>query len=258
MGNPFWRTSISRVQPNHVTVRGYDLAELIGNVSFGEVVYLLMKGELPEKGEGKLIEAILVSACDHSLAAPSADAVRFVASSGVPLQTAVAAGILAIGEWHAGAIEECARLLQQAFQPGDRREIRQIAFGMVRNARAEGRRMPGFGHPYHTSDPRVKRLLDLGEQLKLTGNYTELARHLETELLANYGKKIPMNVDGAIAAIISDLGIDWRLGKGFFIIARSAGLVAHAHEQMTQEKPFKAVELDQIDYKGPDERPLRK
>ena len=102
------------------------------------------------------------------------------------------------------------------------------------------------------------KLFEISESFGLADRHIRLALDIESELKAASGGRIGMNVDGAIAAIISDLGIDWRFGKGFFIIARSAGLVAHAHEQMTQEKPFKAVPLDEIVYTGPDERPFRK
>ena len=89
----FWKTAISRVRPNEILVRGYAIEELASRRSFGDVVCLLFTGELPRGNEGRLVEAILVTCCEHSLASPSVDAVRFVASSGVPLQTAVAAGV---------------------------------------------------------------------------------------------------------------------------------------------------------------------
>ena len=108
----FWKTSISQVRPNEILVRGYPIEELTSRRSFGDIVYLLLTGELPVGNEGRLVEAILVACCEHSLASPSVDAVRFVASSGVPLQTAVAAGVSGIGEVHGGAIEPCARLVK--------------------------------------------------------------------------------------------------------------------------------------------------
>ena len=111
MSQDFWRTNISEVEPNRILVRGYDIESLIARGSFGDVVYLLFKGEWPQQGEGRLIEAVLVSSCDHSLTAPSADATRLVASCGVPLPSAVAAGLLAVGDYHGGAIEGCARTL---------------------------------------------------------------------------------------------------------------------------------------------------
>ncbi len=113
----FWRTAISRVRPNEILVRGYPIEQLARQRSFGDVVHLLLTGELPRGEQGKLIEAMLVAVCEHSLASPSVDAVRFVASSGVPLQTAVAAGVSAIGDVHGGAIEAVRAIAARGRRP---------------------------------------------------------------------------------------------------------------------------------------------
>src|SRR5947209_13485104 len=101
----FWRTAISSVRPNEIRVRGYDLIELIGSRPFGDVVYLLLSGDLPRANQGRMMDALLVSACEHSVLAPSVNAARFVASAGVPLQAAVAAGTIGLGDSHGGAVE---------------------------------------------------------------------------------------------------------------------------------------------------------
>src|SRR5216683_6560731 len=111
---PFWKTSLSAVEPNKILIRGYRVQDLMENCSFGDVIYLTFKGELPAGNEGRMIEMIVVSSTDHSFLAPSIDATRFVASGGVPLQSAVAAGILSLGDHHGGAIEQCAKLLQES------------------------------------------------------------------------------------------------------------------------------------------------
>jgi citrate synthase len=244
----FWRTSISRVKPNEILVRGYPIEQLARQRSFGDVVYLLLMGELPTGGQGKLIEAMLVAVCEHSLASPSVDAVRFVASSGVPLQTAVAAGISAIGDVHGGAIEPCAEWLHAAVSEG--LELDAI----IERLKKDRKRLPGFGHPVHQDDPRTKVLLAMADELGLSGVHTKLAADLEKQSARWAGKKLPLNVDGAIAALICDMGIDPRLGKAFFIIGRAPGFVAHAHEQATVEKPFKAAAPADISYTGPERR----
>jgi citrate synthase len=244
----FWRTAISQVKPNEILVRGYPIEQLIRRCSFGDVVYLLLTGELPRRQQGRLIEAILVAVCEHSLASPSVDAVRFVASTGVPLQTAVAAGICAIGDVHGGAIEPCAKLLQQAVAK------RQNAKQILAELKRQGQRLPGFGHPVHKEDPRTAVLLAIGEELGLCGAHTKLVRELEEQSEKYAGKRLPLNVDGAIAALMSDLNIDPSLGKAFFIIGRAPGCTAHAHEQMTKEKLFKAAGHQQITYTGPGRR----
>ena len=108
MSEPFWKTAISRVEPNKIVVRGYNLVDLIGKYSYTDLTYLLWRGELPSGEHSRMMNALLTVCLEHSLNAPSVDATRFVASSGVPLQAAVSAGVAAIGDWHGGAIEQAA------------------------------------------------------------------------------------------------------------------------------------------------------
>lgn len=246
----FWKTAISRVAPDEILVRGYRIEELTRQRSFGDIVFLLLTGELPAGNEGRMVEAVLVSCCEHSLASPSVDAVRFVASAGVPLQAAVAAGVTAIGDTHGGAIEPCARLLSGAAAAGT------TGAALLRALRAEKKRMPGFGHRVHTADPRTTVLFEIAGQLGVAGRHGALAREIEEASTEVFGRRINMNVDGAIAAILCDLGIDPALGKAFFIIGRAPGYIAHAHEQTSKERPFKAAEPGDITYTGPDERPV--
>jgi citrate synthase len=195
-----------------------------------------------------MVEAILVACCEHSLASPSVDAVRFVASSGVPLQTAVAAGISSIGEWHGGAIEPCARLIKIAV------DEQKSASAILADLKARNQRMPGFGHATHTHDPRSKVLLELASQWKIAGRYTQFILDIERATQEIFGRALNANVDGVIAGLMCDMNIDPALGKAFFIIGRSAGYCAHAHEQTTKERPFKAADFSDITYTGPARR----
>lgn len=245
----FWKTAISRVRPGEVLVRGYPIEQLIQKRSFGDVVFLLLTGELPKPKEGKLIEAFIIACCEHSLAAPGTDAVRFVASSGVPLQVAVSAGVSAIGEVHAGAIEPCAKILHAAVKEG------KTAEQIFTDLKAQGKRLPGFGHPFHRpQDPRKVVLFELANSWSLVGPHAKLALELEKATEKMLGRALPMNVDGAIAALMCDIGMDPALGKAFFILGRSAGYIAHTYEQFTKERPFKAAAYDEIEYTGPDRR----
>ena len=246
----FWKTAISQVRPDEIRVRGYALEDLVRNKSFGDVTYLLLTGELPVGRQGDMVQAMLVACCEHSLASPSVDAVRFVASAGVPLQTAVAAGVSAIGEAHGGAIEPCAHLLHAAVAQG--KEQGQL----LRELKAAKRRLPGYGHPLHKNDPRVKVLLALAQEWAIAGAHVAYAHQVEDAAVEVYGRPLNMNVDGIIAAIMCDMGIDPGLGKAFFIIGRAPGYVAHAHEQATMERPFKAPSYDEITYTGPAPRDL--
>src|SRR6478672_9010085 len=147
MSKPFWRTSLSAVEPNKILIRGYRVQDLMDRCSFGDVIYLTFKGELPTGNEGKMLEMIMVSSTDHSFLAPLIDATRFVASGGVPLQASIAAGVISLGDHHGGAIEQCARMLQESVPAGT------TASEIVAGFRSRQQRVPGFGHPWHTRDP---------------------------------------------------------------------------------------------------------
>lgn len=165
------------------------------------------------------------------------------------MNAAVAGGILAIGDSHGGAIEACARLLQEEVGEGKEAET---AARLVSSFKEAGKRIPGFGHRLHREDPRSKALVEIAREEGMEGPYLRLALALEQELERSSGRRLPLNVDGAIAAVISEMGFDWRLGKGFFIISRAAGLVAHAYEEKAREKPMRKLADFEAVYDGPD------
>ncbi|HEX2030318.1 MAG TPA: citryl-CoA lyase [Actinomycetota bacterium] len=254
MSEAFWRTGIGRVRPGEILVRGYDLTELIGRRSFGDVTYLLLSGELPHGNEGRMMEALLVAAAEHSVVAPSVDAARFVASAGVPLQAAVAAGTIGLGEHHGGAVDAAARLFADAAETG--RPDREAALATGRRLKEQGRRLPGFGHVVHDPDPRAGRLFEVAGELGFRGRWCALAEAFERVSEDVFGRTLRMNVDGAMAALLLELGLDPGLGKAFYVIGRSPGLVAHVFEEQTRERPYRDVGWGSVDYDGPERRPL--
>jgi citrate synthase len=249
-----WRTGISRVGPNEIVVRGYDLMELIGNRSFGDVVFLLLSGDLPRGNEGRMVEAMLVAGCEHSVVAPSVAAARYAASAGVPLQAAVAAGTVALGDHHGGAVDACARVLLDARESGT--PDAEAALQACRVVKEAGRRLPGFGHVVHDADPRAARLFAVAGELGFRGGWCALAEAFEAATADVFGKRLAMNVDGALAALMLELGLDWRLGKAFYVMARTPGFVAHVHEEQTRERPYRSVDWRDVEYDGPAERGL--
>ena len=116
--------------------------------------------------------------------------------------------------------------------------------------------MPGFGHRLHNIDPRTAKLFSIAEKHGFKGKHIELCKALESALAEKLGKKLPINVDGAIAAVISDMGFDWQLGKGFFIISRVPGLIAHAYEEKNRERPMRKLGPLPFEYDGPGEREI--
>lgn len=249
---PFWRTAISDVRPGSIRVRGYDLVELIGRRSFGDVVYLLLAGDLPQGNEGRMVESCLVAAAEHSVVAPSVDAARFVASAGVPLQAAVAAGMIGLGDHHGGAVDACARNLLDADDTG--RPDREAALEIAGRHRAAGARLPGFGHVVHDPDPRAGRLLEVAGELGLRGRWCSLAEAFEAVTDEVFGRRLRMNIDGALGAILLELGLDRRLGKAFYVIARAPGFVAHVFEEQTRERPYRDIGWENVTYDGPEDR----
>ena len=255
-----WKTKITKVEPNHLVTRGYPQEDLIGNVPFSHVVYLLLKSELPSEENGKMMDAILTACIDHGVTPPTAIASRVVASGGVPLPTAVAAGILSIGDAHGGAIEKGARFMQEGISrmKNEGLSIEETASILVKESKEKKQRILGFGHRVHTSDPRTKRLFELAESLNISKDHVALAKAIERELENSLGRKLPINVDGAIAAITSDMGFDWRLGKGFFLLGRVAGLTAQVYEEQTMYKPMRKLFTVDHEYDGPKEKKIQK
>ncbi len=258
MSNPQWKTGITKVSPNNLVTRGYRQEDLIGEVPFSHAVYLILKGDLPGKNEGRMMDAILTACIDHGITPPTARASRTIASGGVPLPTAVAGGLLSIGDAHGGAIEKGARMLQEEVRGASDEGLEKVARRVVKAKRAKKERILGFGHRVHTKDPRTKKLLNVAEETGVKGKHVELALHIQEELSKSLGREMPLNVDGAVAAIISDMGFPWSLGKGFFLIGRAAGLTAQVHEEMTREKPMRPMFSREHDYDGPGERDLPK
>ena len=230
----------------------------MGNVSFGQVVYLALRGELPSENVGKMVDAILVSSIDHGATPPSALAAMTVASTGSPMNAAVASGILAISKFHGGAIEDCMGALLQVQDKIQAREI-SIAVAaeeLVAEYKEVGRRISGFGHRLHTRDPRSTKLFKLAKDLQVRGHFIKIAQTVESELAKQSGKQLPINVDGAIAAVLCELDFSPSLANAFFMIARLPGLVAHAHEEQTRQRPMRAIHPKDHEYDGPEDRSL--
>jgi succinyl-CoA synthetase alpha subunit len=252
-----WNTAITRVEPNKVAVRGYDIAELMGHVSFGAAVYLTICGELPLPPIARLMDAILVSSIDHGATPPSALAARTVASTGALLSAAVAAGVMSINRHHGGAIEACARQLKGIADRATRESISldEAAARTLAEMREAGERMAGFGHRLHTKDPRTTRLFELAREAGVDGVHMQAARAVE-KAFADAKRSLPINVDGAIGAILADLGMNPAAFNGIFMIARTPGLIAHVLEEQTREKPMRRIDPVNHGYDGPPGRSL--
>lgn len=253
-----WQTALTSITPNKILIRGYPVDEMMGRLSFAEAVYLLLMGELPTPAIGRMFSAILVSSLDHGVTPPSTLAARNVATSGAPLKDCVAAGLLAFGPHHGGDVESCMRFLDSGLaRARSGASLQQAAEQLVDECLAQQVVLPGFGHRFHTRDPRAARLFQMALELELEGEHVRLIRAIEQVLdarVATLDRPLPVNVDGAIAAICGDLGFAYELGNAIFLMSRLPGLVAHAHEERTRETPMRQIDPARGEYDGAHER----
>ncbi len=252
-----WFTGITDAQANHVLVRGYPVQELMGRVSFTDATYLVLMGELPTDRQRMLMDAILVCAVDHSITPPTARTARTVATSRAPLVSSLAAGILSISDLHGGAIEGAMRMMlavEKDWSAGA--DLNEAAAAKLEVYRESGTRVPGFGHRVHTDDPRAVRMLALLQENGSESRFAQVALALGRAVEEVLGRRLTFNVDGAIAAVLCELGMPPDLANGFFALARIPGLMAHVYEETVRERPMRTPDFDAARYDGPAERHL--
>ncbi len=251
------KTAITRVETDKIVTRGYNQRDLIEKIRYSDMIFLLLKGRLPSPQEGKMFNHVLVSFCDHGVTPPSTQTARLVASSGSPMNSAVAGALLSFGHKHAGAIERAMELYQSKIaslyitedSDIDNKQIASLAIDIYNEYLLSDKKIPGFGHRYHNVDPRAEKLMELAIKEGFIGPHIKLA--LAVEDLICEKKHIRLNVDGANAAILSDLGFTPDLGLGVFIVGRVPGIIAHIHEENMEEEEFrKFCDLDDVIYKS--------
>jgi len=255
------KTSIAGYDADHVTIRGKDLvADLMGKVSFTELMLLQLTGKTPTPAQVTILDAVLVTIMEHGLV-PSAIVTRLT-HYGAPesVQGAIVAGLLGVGDRFAGTASECAQLLETivAAPEADRASV---AVERVKDYRSRKRPIPGFGHPIHRDvDPRSKRLVDIVRAAHATagasgsgtsgaaasaaigtaplssapagaGQYISALEHLEQAVASVIGRRIVTNVSAAIAVALCEAGVPSKVSRGVVLTARCAGLVGHLHEE---------------------------
>jgi citrate synthase len=257
MSDSTWKTGITQIKPNEVRLRGYPIDELMGTITFAQAIFLALKGELPDEKVAKLLDAMLVSSIDHGATPPSALAARTVASTGAELNAAVASGVLSINRFHGGAIFDCMGVISEAIKRAheSKQSYQDVAVEIVTEYKAAKKRIAGFGHRIHTDDPRTAKLFSLAKDLGVAGQGVEMVLALQNAF-EKTGKSLPINVDGAIAALLIDLEMPRELANAFFIMARVPGLVAHVYEEQTTQRPMRRIHPTDHDYDGPEERNL--
>ncbi len=228
-------TSLATSTPEDVFVRDQSLCnDLIGKLTFTEMAFFLILGRRASQAECKLVDACLVTLMEHGLT-PSALSARLVYSSAPEaLQAGVASGLLGVGSVFAGTMEACGALLTRLVE--EDRDLVAHAREIVEEHRAAKRPLPGFGHPQHKpDDPRAIELIRLAKSEAVSGRHVAALEALSSAVDDVYQKHITINATGAIAAILADVGVPHEIMRGFALISRCAGLVAHLHEE--RQKP---------------------
>ena len=254
-----WRTALTCIEPNKIIVRGYPLDEMMGRLTFGEAIYLLLMGEVPSPGIGSLMEAMLVSFIDHGATPPSTLAARNTATTGAALRACVASGVLGFGRYHGGDIESCMHFLDAGLDlVRDGLSYHDAAEQIVNKCLESDEPIPGFGHRFHTRDPRAARLFQMALELEVEGEHVQMIRAVEILLndQTHAAAPLPVNIDGAIAAVCGDLGIPPNVANALFIISRVPGLAAHAREESERHAPMRQIDPKDHVYDGPSERRL--
>lgn len=237
-----FKTSITNIQNDKEIIRGHKLEELIKEKSFVEVIYLLFKEELPSKNESKMLNAMLVAAIDHGPGVVSALNARMSASAQNSTHSALAAGILGFGPRHGIAGQGMMEFLYAHVEDKN-------IFELVIQLKEQKVRIPGFGHKVFTDlDPRAEVLFELAQEFGIFGKYCTFAHTLKDALNAQSSRKLPINIDGAIGAILCDMGFDAHLGQTFFLIGRTPGLLAHIYEEQLNDEGIRRLEENEIEF----------
>ncbi len=237
----WWHTEIVDMAPGQIRMRGTDIQDLIGNVSFPQMIWLMTRGSLPTPAQSELLECALVAAVDHGPQAPSIAAARMAVTCGLGLNGAMASAVNMLDDVHGGAGEQAVEFygwIHEVVSNGQ--DMTEAANTMIDRWQAERTDyLPGFGHRFHTpEDPRAPRLLSLVADAAAAGTvsgiYGQIGQTVQTVLNSRKGRPVPMNIDGATAVIYAELGFAGPLARGLFCLSRSVGIIAHAWEQMQQ------------------------
>ncbi|GAA4720250.1 citryl-CoA lyase [Brevibacillus fulvus] len=260
-GAAWWDTAISDIKKNEIIIRGYPIEELIGTLSYGQMLYLLLCGEVPSVKKARLLESVLVAGADHGPRAPSIAAARMAATCGISFNSCVATGINVLGDIHGGAAEKAMQLFYQTKLLADAdpsRDLAQVVAEQLDQMEKQGEKLPGLGHQLHDADPRISRLYALARPLveegEISGIYLQMAEQFRHQLELRKKRKMTMNVDGAAAAIQCELGIPAEAAKGIFALSRGMGIVAHAYEELQNRVLIKGPcpnREDLVRYSGP-------
>ncbi len=240
-------TQVSGEHQGALSLRGIPLKKLIAEADFVSTVYLSLMGKQPLPDAKALLNALLVAALDPGLEPATGFVPRVAMSSGAEITTAVATSILVLGPKHGAAVSSAMELFSQVLT--NEQDIESAARRKVLEYRNQNRRVPGFGHPKgKKTDERAQALFAMARRSKLSLQALDAALYIETALEEQTGRALPINIDGALAAILVALGFDPLAGNALYAVARAAGSIAHCIEEVRQNTGVRRLRADQIEY----------
>lgn len=261
-----WITALSTIADERPTLRGRDLLTVAQQNDFTSVVFFACRGSLPTDAERAMLDMVLGSGIIHGVA-PTGSIARALARSGVPTQVAIAGSLLSLGDIHGGAGEQLgsafhAVAAELGISPGDawtQQTVDGMAAGVEQHFRSRGLRVPGLGHPAHPDgDPRAVALLRRADALSVADLCCATLRSLERSVGARARRPIPANIDGAMIAILCDLGFDPRYARVFLMVSRAVGLGAQVLEEIDHPSPrWRDAILGNETYVGPPVEPVQ-
>jgi citrate synthase len=220
--------------PGVVEHRGVPVQELIGT-DLVSAMWFLVRGDRPSPAQSRLLEAAMVASMDHGPQAPSIAVARMAITCGIDVNNAMASAVNTLGDSHGGAGQECVQLLDEIVTAAAGGPASAVAPDVVARWRARSPYLPGFGHRFHPRDPRRDPLLALvrraADDGTVAGLHLDAAIAVEALLTEGRERPVPMNIDGATAVIYAELGFPPELVRGFFVLSRSVGILAHVWEE---------------------------
>lgn len=248
-----WTSSVSKVEADKVLIRGYDLEQLIGGQSFTASCFLLIRGQLPSRGEVRVLDAVLNAVLDYALLKSGTVAARYAVSANPSMVAGLATAVLSVGKFTL-APEDTGRfiLAASARYAASGQPIEDVATEIAAEAHSRKERIPGLGHPlFKRIDPRAQKLKDIAVAQGLWSERAQLYELVHRAYVEAAGKPdIPINDVGMMAVVLLELGFSPDEMTGLAVLSTLPGVIAHISEEMRDGRPIRTVADDQVDYSG--------
>jgi len=196
------------------------------------MIFLAATGEIPDKNTRQMADAIMVASTDHGLTPISIAARLTYLGAPESVQGAVASGLLGAGDRFLGTMQTVAQLLRENIgdlKVTDTNEaLAKVGHAIIAEFRSRKEILSGRGHPTQVDgDARTPRMKKITRENGFDGKYWKLMEAISKVVNQSLGRKLPINITGAVGATICEMGLESIWARAFALIGRSAGIVAH-------------------------------